>query len=73
MTLELSGTLAENLQAAVRSAERLRQSAVHKDTLGFWEALLAHARVQQRAASSPEPHQIAVLIGELQAELAMRP
>ena len=70
--LELSGTLAVNLRAAVASARRLRGHAVHSETLAFWQALLAHSRAQARASKEPDAEEVETLMAELQTELATR-
>lgn len=69
--MELHGSLAENLKAAVGSAERLRGHPVHADTLRFWEELLAHARMRLRASSKADAT-VEELTGRLQALLAER-
>ena len=47
--MELDGSLADNLRAAIASAKRLRGHRVHADTLNFWRELLSHARAVRRA------------------------
>lgn len=42
--MELDGMLADNLQAAIQSADRLSGHPIYKDTLEFWHELLAYAR-----------------------------
>jgi hypothetical protein len=68
--LELSGTLSNNLKAAIASAQRLRGHAVYGDTLDFWRALLAQARSQERKSPSAEHEEVMSLIAVLQAELS---
>jgi hypothetical protein len=70
--MELSGTIADNLVAAIRSARRLRGHPVHHDTRDFWEALLAHARASQSHRLREPDTVVERLIGELQDELAAR-
>jgi hypothetical protein len=70
--VELSGTLAVNLRAAVTSAKRLRGHAVHIETLAFWEALLAHPRAQARASNEMDADEVESLMAELQTELSVR-
>jgi hypothetical protein len=43
---ELHGTLTENLQAALRSAHRLRGQRIYADTLQFWSELVDLARTK---------------------------
>ena len=66
--IELDGTLADNLRAAIVSAGRLAGHPVHKDTLGFWNDLLAYASSRKRLRPD---HQVEVstLAGELQGLL----
>jgi hypothetical protein len=68
--MKLHGTLADNLKAAVGSAERLRGHPIHSDTLHFWLELLSHARalVRSRAQGDDVEH----LIGRLQMLLSER-
>ncbi len=51
--MDLHGSLAENLQAAVRSAKRHRNHPVHAETVKFWVDLVQHAR-SLRAAGHDE-------------------
>lgn len=68
--MELAGTLAENLEAAIVSARRLRGHRVHSDTVKFWHELLDHARLKARRSVLPDAEDIYRLIAELQSELA---
>jgi hypothetical protein len=68
--MKLSGTLAENLGAAIESARRFRGRSVHKETLLHWEELLAYARERQREGNS-DPR-LSGLVSKLQSELARR-
>jgi hypothetical protein len=70
--VELSGTLAVNLRAAITSAKRLRGHAVHSETLAFWQALLSHSRAQARASNEPDADEVESLMAELQTELSTR-
>jgi hypothetical protein len=68
--MELHGTIVDNLQAAVASAKRLRGHPVHKDTVTFWQDLIAQARVEvHEQTQAPE---IESLIVTLEGELADR-
>jgi hypothetical protein len=68
--MKLHGTLADNLNAAVRSAERLRGHPVHADTMNFWLELLSLARAQVR--SGREVEELEPLTGKLQMLLSER-
>ena len=68
--VELHGSLADNLKAAVRSAERLRGHPIHADTMNFWLELLSQARASIRfKAQAGEMEQ---LTGRLQMLLSER-
>jgi hypothetical protein len=67
--MELHGTIAKNLTAAVQSARRLRGHPIHADTLGHWRDLLDHAR-RELAKGTAEALQALIL--ELENELADR-
>jgi len=69
--MDLHGSLAENLQAAVRSAKRHRKHPVHAETVKFWAALLQHAR-SLRAAGHDEALAIDALLAELDLAVAER-
>ena len=69
--IELDGTLADNLRAAIQSAGRLSGHPVHKDSLEFWQELLAYARSRKRLRA--EHHaEVSALVGELQTRLLSR-
>ena len=67
--MELAGSIAENLQAAVRSARRLRGHAVHGDTVTFWHQLLSYSRAAKRSALTDDATAIEQLIADLQTEV----
>jgi hypothetical protein len=69
--MDLHGSLAENLQAAVRSAKRHRKHPVHAETVKFWADLLQHAR-RLRAAGHDEALAIDPLLAELDLAVAER-
>lgn len=69
--MELSGTLPENLNAAITSARRLRGSAVHRDTLAFWQDLLAFARARLQRGIN-DAGEVTRLTDELAGELSLR-
>jgi hypothetical protein len=68
----LDGTLAQNLEAALKSARRLRGHPVHKETQAFWMELLAHGRAQLRSCTAAEINTIEHLLASLQEELTAR-
>jgi hypothetical protein len=68
----LDGSLAQNLEAALKSTRRLRGHPVHKDTQIFWVELLAHGRAQLRSCSEPEAEVIEPLLANLADELSER-
>ena len=67
--MEITGSVAKNLQSAVRSARRLRGHPVHADTLAHWRDLLHHAR---RALADDSTEPMKSLILELDEELSRR-
>ncbi len=71
LSLDLHGSLADNLQAAIASARRYQGHPVHSDTIAFWSDLLQHARALKAegndAASTIDP-----LLAELDAAIAQR-
>ncbi len=69
--MDLHGSLAENLQAAVRSVKRHRNHPVHAETVKFWADLLQHAR-SLKAAGDEEAFAIDLLLAELDLAVAGR-
>jgi hypothetical protein len=69
--MELHGSIIENLTAAVQSAQRLRGHPVYRETLQFWRALLAQARVEKRV-NPVEQGTVDHLVAKLQSELTDR-
>ena len=63
--MDLDGTLADNLRAAIVSAERLSGHPVHQDTLGFWRELLSHVSSRKRLRPDHQ-FEISTLASELQ-------
>ena len=68
-SMELHGTILNNLASAVLSARRLRNHPIHSDTLSHWTKLLHHAR-RGLAAEPAEPLLRRIL--ELEKEIAER-
>jgi hypothetical protein len=69
--MELSGTLAENLRAAVHSAKRHRGHPVRTETVQFWTDLLQEAGAS-KAAGAARAEGTESLIAELDAAVAER-
>jgi len=69
--MNLHGSLAENLQAAVNSAKRHKDHPVHAETVRFWAELLQYAR-SLRAAGRDEASAIDPLLAELDLAVAER-
>ena len=53
--MDIEGMLVDNLRAAISSALRLTGHPVHKDTLRFWDELLAYAISRKGCAQSTKP------------------
>ena len=70
--MKLHGSLAHNLEAALKSARRLRGHPVHKDTEAYWVELLAHCRAEKRSCTAAELATLEPLLASLQDELATR-
>jgi hypothetical protein len=68
-SMELDGTILNNLASAVQSARRLRGHPVHPDTLAYWTQLLHHARREMGENSSET---LLPLILDLEQEMAER-
>jgi hypothetical protein len=64
--MDLEGSLADNLKAAIFSATRLRGHPVHKVTINFWNELLTHARLVRRRARVADIAELEQLIAELE-------
>ena len=70
--MKLDGSLAQNLEAALKSARRLRDHPVHRDTEAYWAELLAHCRAEKRSCTPAELDTLEPLMASLQDELAGR-
>lgn len=70
--MELSGTIAENLRAAIASAKRFRGQRVHSDTFEFWAELLAAARRKLNRPGAKPDREVEQLVQLLGNELADR-
>ena len=69
--MDLCGSLAENVQAAVSSAKRHRNHPVHAETVKFWADLLQHAR-SLRTVGHEEALAIDPLLAALDLAIAER-
>jgi hypothetical protein len=69
--MDLYGSLADNLQAAVESVRRHRGHPVHAETVKFWGDLLHHARAL-RAEGGEGSAAIEPLVAQLDLALAER-
>lgn len=70
--MELAGAIVQNLEAAVKSAERLRGHPAHVDTVAYWKQLLARARATIRSLPIDDPGVSERLMSQLQSDLAER-
>lgn len=70
--MELHGSLATNLAAALQSAHRLRNSPVYESTLAFWDKLLAEAHRSLGAQAGPDDAKVRAQVSELEDLLVQR-
>ncbi|WP_129790553.1 hypothetical protein [Sphingosinicella sp. CPCC 101087] len=70
--MKLDGSLSQNLKAAIRSADNLRASSVHEDTLQFWRDLIGHARAECGNVGPEARNEVEQLIDQLQNRLSLR-
>ena len=70
--MKLSGSVLDNLQAAVTSARRFRGHPVHAETLQFWRDLLGYARQVKADQPAEEEQRIDEALVQLETELADR-
>ena len=70
--MDVHGSIAQNLKAAVQSSRRLKGHPIHKDTLQFWLSLVREARSRRAAGDIHECDRSAVdeAIVELEVVLA---
>ncbi len=47
--MDVHGSIAQNLRAAVQSSRRLKGHPIHKNTLRFWLSLVREARLRRAA------------------------
>ena len=70
--MEIAGSLKENLDAAVRSAQRLSGQPVHKDTLSYWQELLSLSRATKRWEPVEDMMKLEELMAALHEEITSR-
>ncbi len=68
--MEVHGSIAQNLRAAVESSRRLRGHPIHRDTLQFWSGLIAEARSRRAAGEDLDDPTVDEAIAELEVVLA---
>ena len=71
--MKLHGTTEGNLISAIRSANRLRGSPVHHDTVKFWADLVAHARNELSSCAALPSASVRRLVSDLELEVSRRP
>lgn len=70
--MKLYGSITENLEHAVASAQRLRGHPVYKETLTYWAELLQDARRERQLLTPPHLGLLEAAIVRLEEELADR-
>jgi hypothetical protein len=71
--MELHGTLASNLKAAVESARRLKGHPIHRDTLQFWSDLISEVRARRTAGEAADEPEVDPALAELEMVLIDSP
>jgi hypothetical protein len=70
--MNLSGSILENVENAVKSARRLRGHPVYRDTQTYWTDLLQEARRARKDLEGPHLLALEAAIIKLEADLAER-
>ncbi len=70
--MKIHGTIASNLEEAIKSAERLRNHPIYADTLAHWQELLREARRRRMDEQGHKRVALDVLIVRLENELLVR-
>jgi hypothetical protein len=70
--MQLHGTIEINLVAALRSANRLRDQRVHRDTLQFWTDLVWQARCELSSSAVVRSDLLSRLVGDLELRIAQQ-
>ncbi|PXA85822.1 hypothetical protein DMC47_36545 [Nostoc sp. 3335mG] len=70
--MEIHGTIAVNLRAAVTSAKRLHGQPVYRETLAYWCDLLDKARRARGRDMATDGEEVDRLVLQLEAELEAR-
>jgi len=66
--MELSGTVAQNLRDAIKSARKLRGQRVYPDTVRYWRQLIEFARKKSMRSNSGD-WMISELTEQLETEM----
>ena len=70
--MRLHGSTEGNLISAIRSVNRLRDQAVHADTLRYWGDLARHARDELSSKGAPPSESGNRLIADLEMAIVQR-
>jgi hypothetical protein len=70
--MKLYGSIVDNLENALASAQRLRGHPIYKDTLTYWAAVLQEGRRARYTVLPDRLGQLEKLIIDLENELADR-
>ena len=70
--MQIDGSLSRNLEAARRSAHRLRGRQVYPDTISYWQSLLSDARTAVSDLPATEARKLARLMVLTEVELKDR-
>ena len=68
--MEMHGSTAQNIKAAVASSRRLKGHPIHRDTLRFWSDLIAEIRARRASGEFLDDPEVDEAIAELELVLA---
>jgi hypothetical protein len=68
--MEVYGSIAQNLRAAVESSRRLKGHPVHRDTSKFWSDLVAETRTMRASGELLDDPEVDEALAELELVLA---
>jgi hypothetical protein len=68
--MELRGSIAQNLRAAIESSRRLKGHPIHRDTLKFWSELIAETRTRRASGELLDDPEVDEALAELELVLA---
>jgi hypothetical protein len=68
--MEIHGSIAQNIKAAVASSRRLKGHPIHRDTLKFWSDLIAEVRTRRASGELLDDPEVEEAIAELELVLA---